>query len=133
MGGQQLGWVGRDRSGWQHIELLDMGVLDRIGPAALAGHDRRQSDPVGYREYLEHRWLAKIGIDQQRFFAFLGISDREVGSRRALALAGIGRSDHDDLDRFIEGRELNVRAQGAVGFRDRRFRLVIGDEAGFTG
>ena len=65
-----------------------------------------------------HR-LSKVVVDQEDFLSVLRHGDGEVRDGGGFAFSRNAGGEGDIFQLFARTGELNVRADGAVGFRDR--------------
>jgi hypothetical protein len=89
--------------------MIRVRELNNVAQFFMIEQRRRQADPVGFAENMVLRRFPHIGIDQQYPFVRLGKSDCHIRAGGAFPFARIGRSDHNDLQRLIYRRILDVR------------------------
>ena len=146
-GGQELRRVGRDGPGLDDVQVVEAGGrhdvfhleaahqdvghgADAVAPARIADQDVAQTGLALDAEEPVDARAAQVGADQQRLLAVLGHGEREVHDGGGLALLQRGAGDHQHLAAALQPRELDVRAQGAVGLGHRRLGIEVRDEQG---
>ena len=142
---QQLRRVGRDGTGLEDVQIVearrghdvfhlepahqDVGDrADAVPPARVPDQDVGQSGLALDPEEPVDARAPQVGADEQRALTVLGHRERQVHDGGRLAFLEGGAGDDEDLALLLQARELDVRAQGAVGLGHRRLGIEVRDE-----
>ncbi len=115
LGLQQLGRVGRQRTGRHDAQARHVRLVDHIRQDRFTDQHVRQATVGGDVEDAVQAGTPQVGVNQQHFLPGLGEDRRQVGGSHGLALTGPGAGHQEGTGRMVHLRKVDVGAQRTVG------------------
>ena len=126
----ELGRVGRHGPAGQQIQVGEHIGVQHLGQGDALGQAVGDS-LVDDAEDLVLHGLPQVAVHQQHLLAVLGHGEGQVGNGGALPFSGHAGREADELQGVPGLGELQVRADGPIGFRQRRFGVIGYDQLYF--